>query len=183
MGLPQADQPPVQLFFAIMATTPERIATCEEKLAARYGTVAMRDEAYAFDPLTDYYAREFGVGLVKRLVAMERLMAPEALVDVKLDTNALEAEMSGGQTAPRVVNVDPGYLNHSKVVLASTKDHYHRIYIGRGIFEEITLTYRRNEGGFLPFEWTYPDYRQQARREFLGSVRERYAERIRGARQ
>ena len=205
MGARHEQQPPVKLFFAMMAAGPALLEKCERDLAALYGPTDLRGDLFAFDPFTDYYAKEFGTGLVKRIVSVEPLIPAEELVDVKIRTNQMEqdfvapvgegapgemcvpvgegkpvregppAQKTGGAEHPRrLVNMDPGYLNLSKVVLASTKDHWHRLYVGRGIFEEITLSYRRMEGGFCPMQWTYPDYRDPERIAFFHRLRERY---------
>ena len=177
MGEPNPQQPPVKIFFAIMAADDAMFTSAETRIEERWGAVDLRDDAYDFDPLTDYYATEFGTGLRKRIVSVEPLARPEALVEIKLATNTIEHDLSDGDTS-RSVNIDPGYLSHSKVVLASTKDHYHRVYVGYGIFEELTLTYRRKEGGWLPFEWTYADYRMPQRLEFMKRLRERYTDQL-----
>jgi hypothetical protein len=187
MGERHEPQPPAKLFFAMMAGDPALLEECERDLAALYGPSDLRGDVFSFDPFTDYYAREFGTGLVKRIVSVEPLISAEELVDVKIRTNEMEwdfaarvgemapAQGRGGAEQPRrVVNIDPGYLNLSKVVLASTKDHWHRLYVGRGIFEEITLSYRRREGGFCQMQWTYPDYKAPERIVFFHRLRERY---------
>ena len=55
------------------------------------------------------------------------------------------------------MNLDPGCLSAGKVVLATTKNQQHRIYLGSGIYAEVALRYR--DGRWQPWEWTYPDYR------------------------
>ena len=190
MGERHEQQPPVQLFFALMAGKEELLEKCERDLAALYGEIAVRSEIFPFDPFTDYYAKEFGAGLVKRIVSVVPLIGAEDLVAVKIRTNELERDFArevartletrrpeiqnGAENPPRAVNIDPGYLNLSKVVLASTKDHWHRLYVGREIFEEITLTYRRKEGSYAALAWTYPDYSAPERLAFFGRLRERY---------
>jgi hypothetical protein len=70
------------------------------------------------------------------------------------------------------VNLDPGYLEHSKVILASTKNFYHRMYLGRGIFGEVTMHFRRQVWEFFP--WTYPDYQSEAYQKFFLELRRLY---------
>jgi len=70
------------------------------------------------------------------------------------------------------MNLDPGYLTMAKIVLASTKDFSHRIYLERGIYGEVTLYYKENTFNALP--WTYPDYQSAAAKDFLSKVREKY---------
>ena len=183
-------QPPAKLFFALMARSAELFAECEKRIEADYGPIDLRTETFSFDPYTDYYSREFGTGLLKRIVALEKLIQTEDLVDVKIRTNNLEFQLSepiaspaltNSENANRQINIDPGYLNLSKVVLATTKDQAHRLYIARGIFEEITLSYRRVPAGYQPNPWTYPDYRDPVRLDFFGQLRQIYTRQLKGA--
>jgi len=165
---------PVKLIASIFSADPAQIDRAQAALEARFGPVDFRSELLPFDH-TDFYAPEFGAGLVRRIVAFERLVDPADLPDIKLATNALEAEMSVG--GKRTVNVDPGYVSEGKLILASTKDHRHRIYLGKGIYGEITLHYHR--GGFQAWEWTYPDYASARYREIFAQIRARYREQLR----
>ena len=63
------------------------------------------------------------------------------------------------------MNLDPGYITPAKLVLASTKDHAHRLYLADGIYAEVTLAFRGKQ--WQPLEWTYPDYRRADFQEFF----------------
>lgn len=164
---------PVKLIASIFGASSDQIDRAQAALEARFGPVDFRSDLLPFDH-TDFYAPEFGTGLVRRIVAFERLADPGALPDIKLATNALEAEMAVG--GKRTVNIDPGYVGEGKLVLASTKDHRHRIYLGKGIYGEVTLYYER--GGFQAWEWTYPDYASPRYREIFARIRARYREQV-----
>lgn len=186
MGQLRETQIPVKLFFALMTADPALFDQCEAALTAEYGPLDLRDEIYDFDPLTDYYAEEFGTGLRKRMVAAERLIPPENLVDIKRRTNEIEFSLAGHDAKSdksddikqRTINIDPGYLCHSKIVLATTKDQAHRLYMGQGIFEEVTLSYRKKENGYQPNPWTYPDYRMTGRIDFFNRLRQIYCRQL-----
>jgi hypothetical protein len=66
------------------------------------------------------------------------------------------------------------------MVLATTKDYSHRIYLGQGIYAEVTLRYRR--GAFHPWEWTYPDYGSPRYLEIFAHIRDIYAGQLRDVR-
>ena len=104
---------------------------------------------------TKYYQREFGPGLKRKFLSFQRLIHPKKLSEVKIITNRLEEKLSLSRR--RQINIDPGILSLSKVVLATTKDYKHRIYIDKGIYAEVTLYYQNKS--FCPWEWTYPDYK------------------------
>jgi hypothetical protein len=71
----------------------------------------------------------------------------------------------------RPLNLDPGYLTEAKLVLASTKDRDHRVYLDRGIYAEVTLHYQRGRG-WQPRPWTYPDYRSEPYLQFFTRCRQ-----------
>jgi hypothetical protein len=124
---------------------------------------------------TNYYNREMGSGLLKRYLAFGRTIAPDAVAGVKVFTNRLEREFA--RNGKRTVNIDPGYLTNDKLVLASTKNFFHRIYLGKGIHAEVTLHFRK--GRYRYFSWTYPDFREPAVQEFLMKVRAKFVKRLR----
>ncbi len=123
---------------------------------------------------TEYYTKEMGASLKKRLVSFRTLLPAENLPTLKLATNEIEQELSF--EGKRKVNLDPGYLTASRLVLATTKDYAHRIYLGQGILGDIHLRFRK--GQFEPLEWTYPDYREPFVRQFLKDVREIYLKQL-----
>ncbi len=112
-----------------------------------------------------------GAGLKKQFLAFERLIDPAQLVNFKLQTNNWETQYAalGNHAESRPLNLDPGYITLAKLVLASTKDHSHRIYLSQGIYAEITLSFR--SGGWQPSEWTYPDYRRADFQRFFDDCR------------
>jgi hypothetical protein len=71
---------------------------------------------------------------------------------------------------PRPLNLDPGYLTLGKLLLASTKDFAHRIYLGRGIYAEVTLQYKH--GAWRHHEYTFADYRRADYQRFFSQCRE-----------
>lgn len=183
MGRTPTTQAPVKLFFALMSGQSALFAHCEKLLSEEFGAIDLRDDPYAFDPMTNFYAKEFGSGLQKKILSTERLIEPEALVRIKLRTNEMEEELTREHkpdetVSGRIINIDPGYLSYSKIILASTKDHLHRIYIGQGIFEEITLLYQRIPGRYSPNPWTYRDYRCEERIDFFALMRETYIDQL-----
>ena len=119
---------------------------------------------------TDYYYKEMGSPLFRRVIAFKPLIEQKMLPEIKLATNELEKRfLSQGN---RQVNIDPGYLLSSRFVLATGKEYSHRIYIGKNIYADLTLMYTKN--GFKTLEWTYPDYASDAVTGFLEKVRNKY---------
>jgi len=128
-----------------------------------------------------FYQRSMGDNLVKQLVAFTGLVDPAELARWKLQTNQWESEEAQQHRAPepRPLNLDPGYVSQAKLVLATTKDRDHRIYLREGIFAEVTLNYMRK--AWVHHRWTYPDYRTTEVAEFLTTCREYLREQLRQA--
>jgi hypothetical protein len=165
----------VKLFCALLLAPSLSLDEVERILQQHFGPIVLRSQPFPFTQ-TAYYHREMGEGLTRLYVAFAPLIRMAELAAVKHTTNHLETQwaLPSGQ---RRVNLDPGYLDLAKVVLASTKDHAHRLYIGAGIYAEVTLRYWRKR--FQPWEWTYPDYRLPATQAFFERLRELYKVQLR----
>lgn len=164
--------PPVKLFAGILVADRQLLPEVEERLAAAFGAIDYRSPVIPFD-FTDYYENQMGDVLDRVFYAFDRLIDPVDLATIKQRTNDWETELKPRFPAvPRPVNIDPGYLESSKVVLASTKNFYHRIVIGEGIFAEVTMHFRNNT--FQYFPWTYPDYQSKDYQDFFIRLRQIY---------
>ncbi len=167
---------PVLLILAAFSRHAEALVWAREKTDSMWGPVALASPAFEFSE-TDYYAATMGAGLRKQFFAFEKLIDPGRLAEIKLQTNAWEQQYAAvaKHAESRPLNLDPGYITLAKLVLASTKDHAHRIYLGQGIYAEITLHFRH--GDWQPTQWTYPDYRRPDFQEFFTACREYLKER------
>src|SRR5262249_32254219 len=143
-----------------------------------FGPVGLTSAPFVFDQ-TSYYEATMGPDLRKQFFALRDLVSPDSLPAIKLRTNALESELAGrhGYPEPRPLNLDPGYLSLGKLLLATTKDQSHRVYLRDGIFAEVTLRYQA--GAYEPWPWTYADYRQECVRAFFQQARAYYRQRLR----
>jgi hypothetical protein len=172
---------PVKLFIGILVSSPKLIAEVESRLTNAYGPIDHRSEVIPFD-FTDYYETEMGDLIDRIFFSFERLIEADQLPEIKRQTNHLEDEMAPLlQTATpnvkRPVNFDPGYIEQAKVILASTKNFYHRIYLGGGIYGEVTMHFKNNTYQFFP--WTYPDYQSKDYQEFFLKIRQIYRSQLR----
>ncbi|MDP3028419.1 MAG: DUF4416 family protein [Deltaproteobacteria bacterium] len=161
--------PPAKLLVSIIAKDEALINETIKALADRRGNVDFISEVLPFDQ-TDYYNTELGAPLVRRFAAFEKLIDPSLLPDLKHETNAVETEgvLEGG----RRVNIDPGYIVAERLILATGKNYTHRIYLGKGIYADLTLIYSKGEFQTLP--WTYPDYAGQKVRTIMEQIRRKY---------
>lgn len=166
---------PAKLIAGMLAGRTEWLDSAAEGLVDRFGPTELVSPDMVFD-FTDYYRSQMGPGLIRRFLAFQRPIDPGRLGGIKHDTIALEGELARRFPAvDRPVNIDPGYVQPAKLVLASTKDFSHRIYLGNGIHAEVTLQYRHGKWESLP--WTFPDYRTGLYDGFLSAVRDRLKQR------
>ena len=171
MGRPSEPEP-VKLLVGMLSAYPGAMAEAEAELVEPLGPVEDRSDLFAHE-FTEYYRDEMGHPLGRLFITTERLIRPGDLAGIKRCTNDLEDRIAarGEWPVARPVNLDPGYVTPAKLVLASTKNHSHRLYLADGIYGEVTLLYARGAWQTLP--WTYPDYRTEAYHAFFSRVRER----------
>jgi hypothetical protein len=166
-------QPPrlVTPLVALLFGRDEDYPSARDALEGLFGPRELESPVYPFT-FTDYYRPTMGSALRRRFITFDRLADPAALADWKLATNALEARFAAASAGalPRPVNLDAGYLTAAKLVLASTKDFAHRLYLREGIFAEITLSFRG--GAWVAHEYTFPDYRSGLYDAFLRQARD-----------
>lgn len=169
------DPAPVKLFLAVMYRDEKVLKSVLDKCIKVYGAIDMNFGPLEVSAYTNYYDKEMGKGIKKSYMTFDTLINRDGLVGIKTFTNKIEKSfMKNGK---RTVNLDPGYLANDKLVLASTKDFFHRIYLDKGIYAEITLHFRR--GVYRFFSWTFPDYREKELQRFLMQARSELVKKIR----
>jgi len=165
--------PPVKLVVGTIFEKESAFNRAELILKRHFGKIDFSSGVLAFNH-TAYYEREFGIDLKRKFLSFQKLILPRQLPQIKIITNKIEAQIC--QATVRQVNIDPGYLDLAKLILASTKDYKHRIYLNKGIYAEITLFYQNNSFRF--WEWTYPDYKTAEYIDIFNRIREIYAQQI-----
>lgn len=168
--------PPAKLFVAVTAADLKTWEEIAERLIEKFSAVDSSSGWFDFR-FTDYYQAEMGAALQKSFFSFTKLIPPDTLPDVKNFTNSLEQKFA--IEGRRVINLDPGYLDAAKVVLATTKDYSHRLYLGKGIYGDVHLTFRDHR--FQNNPWTYPDYQQKHVHLFFEKLRQRYFEQLKKA--
>ena len=168
----------VKLFVALLFADTHLLTQAVSELEVEYGQRDCVSTIFPWDT-TDYYQREMGGPLLRQFYSFERLIEPTDLVACKLHTNDLEHAFASppGASSPRRVNIDPGYIDTAKLVLASTKGQAHRLYLSQGIYAEITLLYHHR--AYHVFPYTYMDYQWPETQAFLKQVRRKYLELLR----
>jgi hypothetical protein len=170
---------PVLLILAAFSRYPGALDWARQTADDAWGSVALESERFEHRE-TSYYEPTMGPDLQKMFFAFESLIDPADLVECKETSNRweLDYQQLGRHSEQRPLNLDPGYLTEAKLVLATTKDRDHRLYLDRGIYAENTLVF--HHGQWQPRPWTYPDYQRADYHQFFlrcrDYLRQRYAE-------
>ncbi len=174
MAHPKAGAPkegaPVKYFAAILAG--ERFTRRGEllsRLEGLLGEIDYEGRPKPFD-MTDYYEDEMGPSIKRTIVSFSRPGEAPDLPRVKLATAALEEEF--GTKEGRTVNIDPGYIDYFKTVLASFKEGPQKIYLGAGVYADPVLMYQDGAWNVLP--WTFPDFRDGRYMDDFDAIRRLY---------
>lgn len=165
----------VKLFAGVLTADEALISKTRRVLARQFGPIDYESPVFDFGH-TGYYEAEMGPGLRRLFFSFAKLRDLKKIYSVKLATNSIEKRFA--VLGKRKVNIDPGYLDLSKVVLLTTKDYSHRIYLNKGILAEVTLFYR--DGRYNAWPWTYPDYKSDVYNGIFQSLRKTYKKQIAG---
>ncbi len=164
----------MKLFAAVLLPRTMKHQEVEKHLEERFSEVENRSDFFDFSH-TNYYKKEMGEGLHKYFVIFAELIDPHDIAGIKLLSNEIE-DVFADADGNRKVNIDPGYISEAKILLATTKNFDHRIYIDDGIFGDIQL--RLRYGNYVESDWTYPDYRLPEVKEFFIKERNKYHKQI-----
>jgi len=159
----------VKFFIAVLFKQEEILGDALERVEQQWGRVDRKSEPALFD-VTDYYAAEMGVPLHRIILSLELLRTPTALVDMKLQCNEIEDALR--VNGKRSVNLDCGYLDHHKILLASAKEAGQKVYLDKGIYADLAARFKK--GTFESFEWSFPDFKDGRYYPFFKMVRKEY---------
>ncbi len=166
---PKNEPEPVKAFVAILSGEPSMVAVATQALVDELGPVDYSSEPFPFDH-TPYYQEEMGRDLKRQFVAFQNLIDPGILPTVKTVAYKIEEDLS--RQGQRTVNLDPGYMDFNKVVLASYKYGGQKVYLQDGVYGDMVLLYAK--GRFEPLPWTFPDFLSGTYQETLLKIRRKY---------
>ena len=162
-----------KLIIGFIYNTEEMFQKALAIMKDRFGEVDFMTEEFSFtNEFSDYYDEELGGEAKRRILSFEKLIDPEKQAQIKTFTNEVESGFT--IDGNRKVNLDPGFISHGRLLLATTKKTGFRIPLSNGIYTELTLFYAR--GGWQKLPWTYRDYQSKRVQDFLTIVRKRYLE-------
>lgn len=164
---------PVKLIVAALFSQEEFLAEARDELVQAFGEIDYQSSRFPFD-LTDYYMAEMGSPLYRLFYSFAQLISPQAMASSKIKTNQVEQLFV--RAGKRTVNLDPGYLDTDKFVLASGKYHGYKIYLSEGVWADMTLHYAK--GHFTPLPWSFPDFQSGRYEAVFLRLRELYKKQL-----
>jgi hypothetical protein len=159
----------VKLMTAIAFRDENLLNQVKDELCEHWGPIETSSPIFDFIQ-TNYYESEMGSELKKQFLVFQKPVQPDYIIDAKLFSNEIEQKYA--IAGNRQVNIDPGYISAAKLVLATTKNYMHRVYMGKGIYGDVHLKVSNRR--FVPNEWTYPDYQTPEALAFFDKVRQDY---------
>jgi hypothetical protein len=168
---------PAKLICGMISGREEAFRMWEERLVECFGPIDLRSPVFPF-VTTDYYEKEMGPALKRAFLSFERLVPPDGLSAIKLQTNVLEGEIRAALAADdRVVNLDPGILTSSALIMATAKNFAHRVPLSGGIYAHLEFLFTKT--GVKTLDWTYPDFRGEGYQNFFLDVRKIFMKQVR----
>ena len=161
---------PVKLFTAVLYREEPFLEKARERLRRVFGPEDYTGSPVPFDH-TGFYEQEMGGPLSRLFISYRRLVHPKYLAEAKHQAADIEEKLADKNKCRRV-NIDPGILDYLKVVLASFKHQPQKIYLDRGVWADMILYYRK--GGWVSFEWTFPDFKAGNHDRSLLEIRQIY---------
>ena len=165
---------PVKLFCGLLYSDETLLEWACENLQQAYGQIDYRSAKFDFT-ITDYYVPEMGAPIWRQFISFFELIDPARLARIKIECNAIEDELAS--QGMRKVNLDPGYLDYDKVVLASAKYNANKVYLDFGIYADPTLFYER--GHYCSNPHSFPDFKSGLYEAAFLHIRAQYKGRLR----
>ena len=162
-----------KLIVGVIYSDKEIFERAMKMLTDAFGETDGVCEEFSFsEEFSNYYDEELGGEGMRRIYSFKNTVDPSRQAEIKQMTNEFERVLS--VDGNRKINLDPGFINHGRLMLATTKNAGFRIPLADGIYTELTLLYER--GACHKFPWTYRDYQSERVQKFLTEVRGKYLE-------
>lgn len=172
---------PAKLIAGIISSKEIYFEKAEEELKSLFGLIDLKSPLFPFD-LTNYYEEQMGINLRRMFLSFAELVPPEKLSAMKIQTNALEQKIRQdlGENF-RVVNIDPGILTASALIMATAKDFSHRIPLAQGVYAHLEFLFTKT--ALKTLDWTYPDFKSEGYQKFFLDVRRIYLDQLKHLKQ
>ncbi len=165
---------PVKYFCGVLYSDENLLQDACRLLQEKFGAIDYKSPIFPFD-VTDYYVAEMGSPIWRCFWSFLQPTNPKCLAEYKIVCNQIEEQLA--VDGRRRVNLDIGYMDYDKVVLASAKYNAHKIYLDLGIYADLTLRYEK--GLYKPSEYAFPDFKSGQYNEVFLHIRAKYKGQLR----
>jgi len=161
--------PPGRLVVSIIYSSIDALADALKLLERQFGRVQYETIETTYSATT--YAEEMGDSLQRRFFSFEKPVERDRLPQIKTACQKIEKQFGDhvDDFTFRTVNLDPGILTPDNLVMASTREYNHRIYLSDGVFADLVLVFAK--GRFVRMPWTISDFYHGEAIEFFLRVR------------
>jgi len=151
------EPPPGKLILSVIYSSMDALADCLKTLERRFGRVEF-ETAEIPCANGERYREEMGAELYRRFFSFEQPVPRSSLASVKGICHKIEPNFADRveDFHFRTVNIDPGIMTVSSLVMASHHEYGHSVYLTNGVFGELTLVW--SNGRFVRLPWTDPDF-------------------------
>ena len=156
----------VKLIIGAIYADPQWLTKAKSLMYIENWEIESQSKELTFDQ-TEYYSKEMGEGLKRCFLSIKGLQSLEFSAEWKLKTLEIEKQLSN--KGKRRINLDPGYLDLSRVVLLSGKEGSHKIYLRNSVWADLVLL--KDKGGYRNFPWTFPDISTGCYDDFFLKIR------------
>ena len=165
--------PPGRLIVSIMYTTMDALADGLTSLEKKFGRVQFETLEIECDQAKQY-KEEMGRILARRFYSFDKMVPRDFLPEAKTCCHKIETQLADTVDGYpfRAVNVDPGILSPTALIMASHREQPHRIYMRDGVYGELTLIHAHDKFCRLP--WTESDYCDDEAITFFERVRQTF---------
>ncbi|MCK5283214.1 MAG: DUF4416 family protein [Nanoarchaeota archaeon] len=150
------------LLFAIMYPNQKLLNNSISILEKEFGKIKAKSPEYDFN-FTNYYEKEFGKNLKKIILVFEKTIEKNDLIEIREKTAEIEQKLS--KNKKRTVNIDPGYISKTELVLATKKQRSFKEYLGNYIYAHKVLEFKDKE--IITFWHTFADYKTKLIKNFI----------------
>ncbi len=159
-----------RLLVYIVHSSLDALADALSALEKRFGLVQFETLELP-DNKDEFYREEMGENLQRRFFSFERTIGRDAMTNVKSVCHKIESQFADrvDDYCFRTVNIDPGILTPSNIVMASHREYNHRVYLEDGVYAELALVW--SKGRYVRLPWTNPDFCHGEAIEFFQRVR------------
>lgn len=155
-----------KLFVSVITNRTDLLSDIISELEKHFGPHDFVSEWFPFDS-TDFYEPEMGKDLKRNFISFKDVKPADILPKTKKWGGLVEDKYRVDGKRP--VNLDPGYIDFCKLVLATGKHGGHKVAVTKDCFADFIMRFTKNE--WIPLPWCFPDFKSGIYNKTLMEIR------------